>query len=158
MESRAFLELQYTAMSHYLNSLKIDKEVPLNWERKLPLGKSKYEHYQKAGSMLLDLIKENVEDQNAAIVIVPASFLPILCLASKYARADECRLNGVYQCGILGNTAVAVDPNIPSGEEAYILLIDFASGKAIRITQGKYDYDADLADEMAHLRQADLLF
>lgn len=157
MESRAFLELQYMAMSHYLNSLKIDKEVPLNWERKLPLGKSKYEHYRKAGLMLLDIIKENVDDQDAAIVIIPASFQPIIYFASEYAGAEECKLNGVYQCGILGNTAVAVDPTIPSGEEAYMLLIDFASGKTVKITQGKYDYDTDLAEEMAYLKEIGML-
>jgi len=146
MESRSFLELQYAAMNSYLNSLKIDKEIPLNWERRLPLGRSKLEHYRKAGAMLLDLIKENVKDQGAAIVIIPANFIPILYFADKYANSDICKLNGVYQCGILGNTAVAVDPTIPSGEESYMLLIDFASSTAIKIIQGKYDYDADLAE------------
>lgn len=159
MESKAFLELKYRALNYYLSHQNPSKEVALNWERRLPIGRSKYEHYQKAGAMLADLIKANVENLEAAVLIIPPTFTPIMIFAdaNQYERCEVGVISGAYQCGTLNGTAVVVEPTIPAGEAAYMLLFDFASGKVIRIIQGKYDYDADLAEvsqEMAAEREA----
>ncbi len=158
MESKSFLELKYRIWNNYFDNLIIDKDIEFNWERRLPVGRSKFEHYYKAGTMLADLIKANVGQAEATILIIPAHFVQILIFADTkiYERADSCTINGAYQCGILNGIAVVVDPTIPADDNKYMLLLDLAENKAIRIVPGKYDYDTDLAEVIEQLKEADM--
>ena len=156
MESPAFSELKYKIWNNYFDNLVFEKEVEFNWERRLPVGRSKYEHYQKAGAILADIIKENVEIPRAAVLIIPACFKPILIFAdAKYYEPSEIStISNAYQCGTLLGAPVVVDIAIDESESSYMILFDILNNKAIRIVPGKYDYETDLADEIAHLKEA----
>lgn len=149
MDPRAFIELQYQAMKAYLASLVNSNEVKeekLNWEHKLPIGRMKLEHYRKACEMLESIINDTV---GTTVLFIPASFAPVIAFGEHfyhYGPEDDDVSAGAYEAlGTLGKTVVVIDPNLAVDGELSMLLIDLSKKQPVHITQGKYDYAADLS-------------
>ena len=148
MDTRAFIELQYQATKAYLASLAESSEIKeekFNWEPKLPIGRTKIEHYSKACEMLSAIIENNGSEPS--VLFVPASFVPVLIFGMTFEAIDSAdHIPGAYGIlGRLGSTVVVLDPDLPITGELSMLLVNVVTGQAVRITQGKYDYAADLS-------------
>ena len=140
-QSRAFKELQYQAWESYVKRLQVSYTVTFDWEKRIPVGRSKAEHYAKAGRLLASIVKDNVQNPWSAVLLIPASILPILLLNSSFKPLVGVDVSGAYQIGELCGTPIVVDP-VLSGKD-YFMLIDVETGKVVRIEQGAYDYEAD---------------
>ena len=150
--TRAFAQLQYDALRNYIDNYPIKTTVEFNWEKRVPIGRYKLDHYRKAGRLLSEIIQNNITPYEPAVLIIPSSFMPIVTLADNFNHIVLSETNGFMEIGNLAivaetgttftSVAVVLDPEL----EDEFLLFDKASGNAIKIVQGKYDYDADLAD------------
>lgn len=86
----------------------------LIFDRKLPEGKSKAEHY----SQLVDLILSNIADCDANYLVICSNLLPVFMFSDKthLRSADDIGvINGPYHCGYLGDTPIVVSPTQPLG-------------------------------------------
>lgn len=151
--SRAFKELLLQAWKSYVGSLQISYTVIFDWEKRIPAGRGKAEHYAKAVTLLTSIVKGNVQNSKSAILLIPADMFPILLIGSGFRPFADIDLNGAYQVGELCGTPVVIDQTL-SGKD-YFMLIDAETHKAIRIKQGAYDYETDAADLKRELTRSE---
>lgn len=152
-QSRAFKELQFQAWESYVKNLQVSYTVTFDWEKRIPVGRSKAEHYAKAGRLLACIVKDNVQNPSSAVLLIQAGMLPILLLDDGFRPFVGVDVSGAYQIGELCGTPIVMDPTL-SGKD-YFMLIDVETGKVVRIEQGVYDYEADADDLKKELTRSE---
>lgn len=152
--SKIFEELKFEAWENFIHHLdlfgfkKAKKAVAYKWEKEVPTGTSKIEHYRKGCKILTDLVKENlvkgyITAPETAALIISASFVPILIFADNFTRTGIPNLNGPYEVGLLDGISVIVEPSFDAEEK---LIVDLDSHEVISIDTVGYDYETDLTE------------
>lgn len=147
--SKVFEELKFEAWENFIHHLdlfgfkKAEKAVAYKWEKRVPTGRSKLEHYAKGCKILTDLVRENITAPETAALIISASFVPILIFADNFTRTAITTLNGPYEVGLLDGISVIVEPSFEAEEK---LIVDIDSHEVISIDTVGYDYETDLAE------------
>ena len=149
MASQAYNELLYRLWKNYITNLKENEVVEFNWEKELPVGRSRFEHNNKACRLLADIIEEHSYNPRTSVLIGSRELHLILGVSSEFEPTPADWFGAAYECGTLHGTPIVVTPGLEGLETMW--LIDLYHNKVIKIKQGKYDYAADkkklLADQ-----------
>ena len=113
------LEQQKIAEERYIKELTwVDKVKELcssgvlRLTRRLPVGVSKYEHYN-------DIINEvyyRAKSINAEYLIIASNWLPIFCFAEDFKRNTNVPIQGSYTAGTYKGLSIIVSPCLDSFE------------------------------------------
>ena len=152
-ESNAFKELKYRAWENFmyggrLFNNKVTKSITYAWEKKLPVGRSKSEHYEKGVKMLCDIVKENTSAPETTVLVVSIAFSIVLQFSNKFNDTYSIHNPGAYQVGTLDGVTVVVEPTFDEEEK---LLFDLATNDIIAIDTIPYDYENDKEELLKRL-------
>lgn len=96
----------------------IDKDNDLKWDRTLPHGVSKAEHYE-GFSEVIEVGRQIVYDRTQRFapnyMIIASNVLPILTFMKGFKAAPAGQINGPYFAGTLNGLKVFVSPAIKAG-------------------------------------------
>jgi hypothetical protein len=91
----------------------------LTWSKTLPVGVSKYEHYQgflEVVETARAIIYNRTKKFHPNYMVVAADVLPVLKFINGWTGTKVLKANGPYKVGELDNISVYVSPDIASGE------------------------------------------
>jgi len=93
--------------------------VVLTWDKTLPVGVSKFEHYNG----FLEVIEEakaeiyrRTKKFSANYMVCAADVLPVLSFVNGFTAVKAPKMNGPYKAGELNGLEVFVSPSLESGE------------------------------------------
>lgn len=95
-------------------------EAPeLVFNKALPIGNSKAEHYEGFAE-IVELAKREIYDRTRRFMpnymLIASDVLPILTFIKGFKAAPVDKVNGPYFCGTLNGIKVIVTPNIEAGK------------------------------------------
>lgn len=91
----------------------------LTWSKTLPVGVSKYEHYQgflEVVETARAIVYNRTKKFHPNYMVVAADVLPVLKFINGWTGTKVLKANGPYKVGELDNISVYVSPDIASGE------------------------------------------
>jgi len=94
-------------------------EKPLVWSKVLPVGVSKFEHYNgflEIVEMAKAIIYNRTKKFTANYMVCAADVLPILSFVNGFTAVKNPKMNGPYKAGDLNGLSVFVAPTLKSGE------------------------------------------
>jgi hypothetical protein len=96
----------------------VDEKYPLSWNRTLPQGVSKAEHYE-GFSEVIEVGKQIIYDRTKRFapnyMVIASNVLPILTFMKGFSAAPTGQINGPYFAGTLNGVKVFVSPAIKAG-------------------------------------------
>lgn len=95
------------------------KEKPLEWSKTLPVGVSKFEHYNGFLEVIEDakaIIYKRTKKFSANYMVCAANVLPILSFVNGFTAVKAPKMNGPYKAGELNGLEVFVSPSLEDGE------------------------------------------
>ena len=96
-----------------------EKDAELVWNRNVPYGVSKSEHYE-GFSEVVEIAKQKIYDRTKRFapnyMLCASDILPVLSFIKGFKAAPTGSINGPYFAGNLGSLKVFVTPEIKSGE------------------------------------------
>jgi len=132
-------EINYTALTNALDDIKayatpdLERKVP-HWRDSLVGAKSKLDAYAGYVNKLFTkgVMALGTDDLKAPILIIPASFVPVISFNSDFKRSSDMPILGPYMAGEFdgdaGKALVVVDPMLTN--EIYYADID--ASKAVK--------------------------
>lgn len=91
----------------------------LEWDKTLPIGVSKAEHYDGFAEVV-EIAKQKIYDATQKFapnyMIIASNILPVLSCVKAWKAAPTGAINGPYFAGTLNGLKVFVTPNIAAGE------------------------------------------
>lgn len=129
MYDRVWKEIEYYALTNYIESIKANASITKtisHWERedKKTLAESYHDYVGKLLSNVADVFRTSARDDVqlnkwSSVLIIPAGFLPVLAFAP-FERPETVKLVGPYFAGIVcGSVTVVVDPELQGAFYAY---------------------------------------
>ena len=97
----------------------IDNKDLLKWNKVLPVGVSKFEHYNGFLEVVEDakaIIYNRTKKFSANYMVCAADVLPVLSFINGYTAVKNPKMNGPYKAGELNGLTVFVSPSLPSGK------------------------------------------
>jgi hypothetical protein len=95
------------------------EEAPLEWSKTLPVGVSKFEHYNGFLEVIEDakaIIYKRTKKFSANYMVIAANVLPILSFVNGFTAVKAPKMNGPYKAGELNGLEVFVSPSLEDGE------------------------------------------
>lgn len=114
-------ELAYEIDTEIVNMLKNGAKVDdsLVWSKTLPMGVSKYEHYNgflEVVEAARAIIYQRTGKFHPNYMVVAADVLPVLRFINGYTAVKNAKMNGPYKVGELDGLNVYVSPAMGKGE------------------------------------------
>ena len=108
-----------TEIVEMLHNQAVENGVVLNWSKVLPVGVSKFEHYN--GFLeIVELAKAEIYRRtkkfSANYMVVAYDVIPVLSFINGWTAVKAPKMNGPYKAGELNGLAVYVAPTLASGE------------------------------------------
>ena len=91
----------------------------LTWSKTLPVGVSKFEHYNGFLEVIEDakaIIYKRTKKFSANYMVCAANVLPILSFVNGFTAVKAPKMNGPYKAGELNGLEVFVSPSLEDGE------------------------------------------
>lgn len=96
-----------------------DNGVELTWSRELPVGVSKFEHYNGFLEVIEEakaIIYNRTKKFHPNYMVIAADVLPVLRFVNGFTAVKNAKMNGPYKVGELDGLNVYVSPALASGE------------------------------------------
>ena len=94
-------------------------KAELIWNKTLPVGVSKFEHYNGFLEVVEDakaIIYNRTKKFSANYMVIAADVLPVLSFVNGFTAVKNPKMNGPYKAGELNGLNVFVSPSLPSGK------------------------------------------
>ena len=94
-------------------------EKDLEWSKVLPVGVSKFEHYNgflEIVEQAKAIIYNRTKKFSANYMVCAADVLPVLSFVNGYTAVKAPKMNGPYKAGELNGLSVFVSPSLEAGE------------------------------------------
>ena len=94
-------------------------EEKLSWSKVLPVGVSKFEHYNGFLEVIEDakaIIYKRTKKFSANYMVIAADVLPVLTFVNGFSAVKAPKMNGPYKAGELNGLEVFVSPTLGKGE------------------------------------------
>ena len=91
----------------------------LVWSKTLPVGVSKFEHYNgflEIIEVARAIIYERTQKFHPNYMVIAADVLPVLRFVNGFTGVKNAKMNGPYKVGELDNMGIYVSPRLESGE------------------------------------------
>ena len=91
----------------------------VEWSKTLPVGVSKYEHYNGFLETLEQakaIIYQRTKKFKPNYMVIAADVLPVLKFVNGWTAIKNAKMNGPYKCGSIDELDVYVSPALKSGE------------------------------------------
>ena len=115
-------ELAYeidTEIVDMLYKAAFDHEEILTWSKTLPIGVSKFEHYNGFLEVIEQakaIIYNRTKKFHPNYMVISADCLPVLRFVNGFTAVKNAKMNGPYKVGELDGLAIFVSPALASGE------------------------------------------
>ena len=96
-----------------------DNGVELTWSRELPVGVSKFEHYNGFLEVIEQakaIIYNRTKKFHPNYMVIAADVLPVLRFINGFTAVKNAKMNGPYKVGELDGLNIYVSPALASGE------------------------------------------
>lgn len=96
-----------------------DNGVELKWSRELPVGVSKFEHYNGFLEVIEEakaIIYNRTKKFHPNYMVIAADVLPVLRFVNGFTAVKNAKMNGPYKVGELDGLNVYVSPALGEGE------------------------------------------
>lgn len=93
--------------------------IELTWSRKLPVGVSKFEHYNGFLEVIEQakaIIYNRTKKFHPNYMVIAADVLPVLRFVNGFTAVKNAKMNGPYKVGELDGLNIYVSPALASGE------------------------------------------
>ena len=93
--------------------------VALTWSRELPVGVSKFEHYNGFLEVIEEakaIIYNRTKKFHPNYMVIAADVLPVLRFVNGFTAVKNAKMNGPYKVGELDGLNIYVSPALASGE------------------------------------------
>ena len=115
-------ELAFEIDTEIVNMLRdeaVAHGVELVWSKVLPVGVSKFEHYNGFLEIIEEakaIIYKRTKKFSANYMVCAANVLPVLSFVNGFSAVKAPKMNGPYKAGELNGLAVYVSPSLEDGE------------------------------------------
>ena len=102
-----------------LRAASVEAGDELTWSKKLPVGVSKFEHYNGFLEVIEDakaIIYNRTKKFSANYMVCAADVLPVLSFVNGFTAVKAPKMNGPYKAGEVNGLSVFVAPGLSSGE------------------------------------------
>jgi len=96
-----------------------DNGVALNWSKVLPVGVSKFEHYNGFLEVIEEakaIIYNRTKKFHPNYMVIAADVLPVLRFVNGFTAVKNAKMNGPYKVGELDGLNIYVSPALASGD------------------------------------------
>ena len=96
-----------------------DNGVELTWSREIPVGISKFEHYNGFLEVIEEakaIIYNRTRKFHPNYMVIAADVLPVLRFVNGFTAVKNAKMNGPYKVGELDGLNIYVSPALASGE------------------------------------------
>ena len=108
-----------TEIVEMLREASIEAGDELTWGKALPIGVSKFEHYNGFLEVVEDakaIIYKRTKKFSANYMVCAADVLPVLSFVNGFTAVKAPKMNGPYKAGELNGLEVFVSPSLEKGE------------------------------------------